>query len=172
MPGPAELPEGGESGSGGGRGWWGIGPRPHPAELPPDVLVNPALLDEIVKLLNRVHTLETEMTISKFRGVWGGHRPPGPGPVELPPAAAAAQPAAAERRWLPHEIVEIAPEIGPGEINEIRPEIVEGAEIVGPGAWLQQVEQLIDARVEAVATELRAQLAALEERVRRLEQGG
>ena len=178
MPGPAELPEGGDPGPGRPPWWWWFRPQPDPAELPAvDTGPSPIVLDELVKLRNRVHALETEVMTFKFAGLAGSQ--------------ASASAARGRPTGVPGEIAEIVPpeigeaeiaefpppEIGEAEIAEIVPPEIDEAEIAElppniPDEVLRQLIAVIDRRAATLLKPIRAELAALDERVKNLEQRG
>jgi hypothetical protein len=150
---PAELPEGGE-------GipapppwipnvpWWGVRPPtwgfppPPPNELPAEVLETP-ILNELVKLRDRIHQVETDLLMARI----GGRRPGVGGPAELPPEPQVK--AAAFARPLPHEIAEIA----------------EIAEFPIPDSVAQQIAHLIDQRIATLGGQIRAEIDALRQQI-------
>lgn len=157
MTNPAELPEGGEGVPtpplwNPTAAWWGTppgwrpppgwrGPGWGPAELPPEVETG-SVLNELVKLRDRVHQVETELLMARI-----GRRPGGPGgPAELPPAPTVQATAFA---------------------RPPAPEIAEIAEFPAPDSLVQQIAHLVDQRITALGEQLRAEIDSLRQQIAR-----
>jgi hypothetical protein len=147
---PAELPE--SPGTGGD-----FVPRPRPSpELPISAASSTFLNDlltELVQTRNRLHALEIQQLVSRFRP-----RGPGPGPQELPAFTTRA-------RFLPNELPEGGEGGGtggviprPGEINELP---------VDFSRFATEISQL-SSRLTQLETRLTTQLQGLTQQMQEL----